>query len=336
MKKLILMKRYLLVPCTLLTLSFSALSQTRGPITEETTLSKGITLYKAAQYENALEVLQKAKEERPNDAQTNMWLGLALEANKQPYAAMEAWRKGYGNPKWEPIADYLKAMSWWRMGDTRSAVAYFNDALLNVQDGKAVNFKPAKEAIKQVNAGEAVPPLTQWADLSTLTAPPPAPKPAGKTPAVPAKPAANNPPAKPTPAKAPEAKDPAPATAAPVGANASPGKWVATISNGYKGDVLTFRVSADGKRIENVEFKGHWRSKSWRTEVLENLDLPKPVAVSKGTFSDVQTESKAGMWWEFIGLFKSATTAEGSYRCTFAGGENDTFKLKWTAKRVGP
>ncbi|HYH16950.1 MAG TPA: tetratricopeptide repeat protein, partial [Flavisolibacter sp.] len=132
-------------------------------ITEDTPLNEGIQLFKQGKYEEALEALQKAAEANPNDAQTNLWLGLALEANKQPYEAMAAWRKCYGNPKWEPIADYLKAMSWWRMGATRDAISYFNDALLNVQDGKAVNFKPAKEAIKQVNAGESVPPLSQWA-----------------------------------------------------------------------------------------------------------------------------------------------------------------------------
>lgn len=114
-----------------------------------------------------------------------------------------------------------------------------------------------------------------------------------------------------------------------------PGKWEATVSNGYKGDKITFRVSADGRRIEDVEFKGNWRSRSGYTETLENLDLPKPVTISKNAFSDTQQVPKAGMWWEFIGNFTSATTAEGSYRCAFAGGENDTYKLKWTAKRVG-
>jgi hypothetical protein len=114
-----------------------------------------------------------------------------------------------------------------------------------------------------------------------------------------------------------------------------PGRWVATVSNGFKGDQLTFTVSADGKRIENVVFKGHWRSRASRTEVLMDLDPPKPFDIIKNSFSGVQQEEKAGMWWEFIGKFTSATTAEGSYRCSFAGGENDTYQLKWTAKRAG-
>jgi tetratricopeptide (TPR) repeat protein len=295
----------------------------------ETPVNRGITLFKQGQYEEALEVLQEAAAESPNDALTHLWLGLALEANKQPYAAMEAWRKCYGNAKWEPIADYLKGMSWWKMGYTKDAISYFNDALVNLRDGKAVNFKPAKEAIKQVNAGESVPPLSQWADLSTLTTPVKAEK---QTPVKTDKtttPTNNNTTAT-TSNKEPEGEKLAP------GATPKPGRWVATISNGFKGDKLTFTVSADGKRIENVEFTGHWRSRSWRTEVLTNLDPPKPYAVAKGVFSAVQKEEKASMWWEFIGRFTTSTSAEGSYRCAFAGGENDTYKLKWTAKRVGP
>lgn len=127
------------------------------------------------------------------------------------------------------------------------------------------------------------------------------------------------------------------ATDAPEASNGKPraGKWEAAVSNGYKGDKLTFTVSADGKRVENVEFTGHWRSRSYGAEVLMDLDPPKPYTISKDSFSAVQQEEKAGMWWEFIGKFTSATTAEGSYRCSFAGGENDTYKLKWTAKPVG-
>src|SRR5688500_4977771 len=94
-------------------------------ITEDTPLSRGITLFKEGQYEDALEQLQKADKENANVAGTSRRLGLELEANKQPYEAMAAWRKCYGNAKWEPIADYLKALSWWRMGATNDAITYF-------------------------------------------------------------------------------------------------------------------------------------------------------------------------------------------------------------------
>lgn len=308
---------------------------------EDTPLSRGITLYKEGKYEDALEQLQKAVAANPNDALTNLWLGLALEGNKKPYEAMAAWRKCYGNSKWEPIADYLKALSWWKLGNTNDAINYLNDALVNLKDSKPVDFKPAKEAMQQVKAGQAVPPLSQWADLSTLTAPQ-----VEEQTTVPVK---NNPTKGTTdrPAKTDnkntstntnttnnEKKEVEAASVLP-GATPKAGKWLAVVSNGYKGDKLTFTVSADGKRVENVEFIGNWRSRSSRTEVLINLDPPNPFGVSKGNFSAVQRVEKSRMWWEFIGRFTTATSAEGSYRCAFAGGEYDTYKLKWTAKYVG-
>ncbi len=303
-------------------------------------------LFKEEQYEEALALFQAAAKDNPKDALTNLWLGLALEANKQPYAAMEAWRTCYGNAKWEPVADYLKAMSWWRMGYTNDAIAYFKDALINVRDGKAISFKPAQEAIQQINEGASTPHFSTWPDISTLVA---LSKQSNQTQAAatttpqPAKAQANtstkNPKkAVPETASTTTTPKPNPASAIPVKAGATPkaGKWIATVSNGYKGDVLTFRVAADGKSIVDVEFKGHWRDRGYGIEVLTNLDPPSPYKVAKGNFSAVQQDTKAGMWWEFTGTFLTATTAQGSYRATFAGGENDTYKLKWTAKRVSP
>ncbi|WP_207493273.1 agenet domain-containing protein [Aridibaculum aurantiacum] len=124
----------------------------------------------------------------------------------------------------------------------------------------------------------------------------------------------------------------------PVRPGVSPlaGKWEATITNGYKGDKLTFEVSKDGKKIQNVVFKGYWKNRSRGfTEVLLNLDPPLPFDISNGSFARVQRVPSARMWWDVTGRFATPTTAEGTYRCTYAGGESDTYKLKWTAKRVG-
>jgi len=111
------------------------------------------------------------------------------------------------------------------------------------------------------------------------------------------------------------------------------GKWKAIVSNGYKGDIITFVVKAGGKTIENVAFAGYWRS-SGRTEVLVNLDPPGAFQIADGLFSEVKQVPNSRMWWEFIGCFKTATTAEGSYRAAYAGGASDTYKLKWEAKRI--
>lgn len=121
----------------------------------------------------------------------------------------------------------------------------------------------------------------------------------------------------------------------PKGNQPMPGKWKAIVSNGFKGDVITFTVKSGGKLIENVEFVGYWRS-SGSTEILVNLDPPGSFQVTNGLFSAVKRVPDSRMWWEFIGVFKSTTTAEGTYRATFAGGASDTYQLKWTARRIGP
>ncbi len=126
------------------------------------------------------------------------------------------------------------------------------------------------------------------------------------------------------------------ATTALTGAQPAAGKWEATVTNGYKGDKITFTVAADGKTIKDVEFKGYWKDGGLGSiAYVENLDPPNPFKIAKGGFSAVQQVEQARMWWEFTGRFINATTAEGTYRAAYAGGYNDTYKLKWTAKRVG-
>ena len=119
-----------------------------------------------------------------------------------------------------------------------------------------------------------------------------------------------------------------------TGAHPAAGKWEATVTNGYKGDKITFTVAADGKTIKAVAIKGYWKSSSG-IELLQHLDPPNPFTVTKGGFSAVQQVEKARMWWEFTGRFVTSTTAEGTYRAAYAGGSSDTYRLKWTAKRVG-
>ena len=132
---------------------------------------------------------------------------------------------------------------------------------------------------------------------------------------------------------------PKPATKKPAtsGANPRVGKLVATIWNGNKGDTLTFRVSADGKQVIKVKFKGSWSKRDGdEVKVLRNLDPPAPFTISAGKFSGTQNVAKSRMWWEFMGRFKTPTAAEGSYRCVYARSEKDTYNLKWTARYVSP
>lgn len=66
---------------------------------------------------------------------------------------------------------------------------------------------------------------------------------------------------------------------------------------GYKDDPSMFRVFADGKRVESVEFKGHWM----------NLDSAGRIAAEVLRHRDPPAR----------------------------GGINDTYKLKWSARYAG-
>jgi hypothetical protein len=291
-------------------------------------LNAGKNAFAQAQYEEAKELLQQAAGKNGKDIEIQMWLGLALYADGHEWEAMSAWRSGVGNPRWEPVADYLRGLAWWQMNRTKDAVDYFKETEIDTVTGRSVRFTPAREAIAKVQAGEAAPGISSWPDLSTLSKP--------QVPV--AAPAKTSKPVASSASKKPVAQN-KPKTLPQKGSKPRSGRWVATVHNGYKGDKLTFRVSADGKRVENVEFTGHWMNRNsasgMAAEVLRNLDPPKPFAVNSGAFSAVQQVSKSRMWWEFTGRFTSATTAEGTYRCAFAGGQNDTYQLKWTARYVG-
>jgi hypothetical protein len=126
------------------------------------------------------------------------------------------------------------------------------------------------------------------------------------------------------------------ATAAAPAARPLPGRWVATVTDGTRGDAVHFTVSPDGAELRDVAFAGFWRCKTAGT--IESLELarlgpPKPVPVQGGSFANVQT--RAAWWWETNGRFTSATTAEGSYRQAAKNAGCDSRRLHWTARRIG-
>ena len=86
-------------------------------------LEIGIQLFREEKYEDAVQQLKDAAEKQSNHVEMQLWLGLALEANGQPFEAMAAWRSGNGNAKWDPISDYLKGSSWWKMNRANDATA---------------------------------------------------------------------------------------------------------------------------------------------------------------------------------------------------------------------
>lgn len=322
------MRRALVVLAMLFSFSVLGTQSVQANPAARELLSAGKQAFAQEQYEKARDLLQQAAGKNESDIEIQMWLGLALFADGREWEAMSAWRSGVGNPRWEPIADYLRGLGWWKMNRPKDAIDYFKESQIDTVSGKSILFTPAREAIVKVQAGEMPLDISRWPDISTLSKQQTPASPSVKT----SKPTV-------TSTKKQSVTQTKPKIPAPKGSKPRSGRWIATVHNGYKGDKLTFRVSADGKRIEKVEFTGHWMNRNsasgMAAEVLRNLDPPKPFVVTGGVFSAVQQVPKSRMWWEFTGRFKSATTAEGTYRCSYAGGQNDTYQLKWTARYVG-
>jgi hypothetical protein len=115
------------------------------------------------------------------------------------------------------------------------------------------------------------------------------------------------------------------------GAKPGGGLWKATISNGYKGQTLSFRVSADGKIISGVAFKGYLICRGSRIEDTQLAPL-KNIVITDDSFADKQLY-EGQIRIDFNGTFTSATDASGTYR-VMSSTDSDTYELKWTASRA--
>jgi hypothetical protein len=122
------------------------------------------------------------------------------------------------------------------------------------------------------------------------------------------------------------------------GATPQSGLWRAKITNVEREETITFRVSANGKQIEDVVFDGFWRCddamSSFKKGLLKKVDVNTPpgvFAISNGAFSDIKKEPYLA--WTFEGAFTGGTTARGTFRIEYST-ECDTYKLEWTATRA--
>lgn len=105
-----------------------------------------------------------------------------------------------------------------------------------------------------------------------------------------------------------------------------------SFSNGMKGDKISFDISADGKKLMNLTFKGYWRC-SGRLESM--------VAGPKGAFDIVngkvnghisEPPNGGSTAWRFdLDATIQGTNASGTFRMNINNLGCDTYKLKWTA-----
>jgi hypothetical protein len=108
--------------------------------------------------------------------------------------------------------------------------------------------------------------------------------------------------------------------------------FTGSISNGMKGDSISFDVSADGKKLTNLTFKGYWRCSG---------KLESTTAGPEGSFEIVNGQvggyiseppNGGATAWRFdLEAMIAGTQASGTFRMNINNLGCDTYKLKWTA-----
>ena len=106
-----------------------------------------------------------------------------------------------------------------------------------------------------------------------------------------------------------------------------------SFSNGMKGDKISFDISADGKKLTNLTFKGYWRCSG----KLESMTAgPKGAyEIVNGKVSGHISEPPNGgsTAWRFdLEADIQGSKASGTFRMNINNLGCDTYKLKWTAE----
>ena len=103
-------------------------------------------------------------------------------------------------------------------------------------------------------------------------------------------------------------------------------------SNGMKGDSIFFDISADGKKLENLTFKGYWRCSGRLEQTTVGPDGA--FAIAGGKVNDHITEPANGgstAWRLDLEANIKGAAASGTFRMNINSPGCDTYKLKWTA-----
>lgn len=110
--------------------------------------------------------------------------------------------------------------------------------------------------------------------------------------------------------------------------------WQGTFSNGYKGATISFNVSSDGSRLENLTFKGYWKCSGGLEEITIGPDKSYPI--QNGRVAGVITEPENGGATAFrfdLNATIGAKSAAGTLRINLNALGCDTYKLNWTAQK---
>jgi hypothetical protein len=276
--------------------------------------ARGIELFYQKDYAGATAEFEKAEVETPGNHAAYLWHGIAFTAlGDLDTRAANIWLKMPWDTKAKTLYRYFMGLGYWQQGNTSQAKYWFNENS-NYKDTPA--YQLSQTALRSMlNDGDA-PPIESWPTLGSLPG------------------ARGN---RASAGGASDRQEKEASSSASTGAKPSAGTWRGTISNGYTGQKIAFRVAADGRTISAITFEGYIRCpKAMNPTQSTRLAPPGPVAVNGGAFSSTQSDAPSRTWFKFEGTINAATSASGTLRIATGGGECDTYELKWAASRVGP
>ncbi|RYZ20911.1 MAG: hypothetical protein EOO16_14980 [Chitinophagaceae bacterium] len=109
-------------------------------------------------------------------------------------------------------------------------------------------------------------------------------------------------------------------------------RYRGAISNGMKGDSLFFEVSADGRKLQNLTFKGYWRCSGKLEQTRVGPDGSFSIANGKVKGALTEPPSGGSTAWRFeIDASIQKSAAAGTFRMNINNLGCDTYVLRWTA-----
>ncbi len=104
------------------------------------------------------------------------------------------------------------------------------------------------------------------------------------------------------------------------------------ISNGMKGDKISFDISADGKKLQNLTFAGYWRCSGKLEQTTTGPEGAFDIVNGKAKGSISEPPNGGSTAWHFeIDATLNGDKAEGTFRMNINNLGCDSYLLKWTA-----
>ena len=109
-------------------------------------------------------------------------------------------------------------------------------------------------------------------------------------------------------------------------------RFAGALSNGMKGDSLFFDLSPDGKKLENLTFKGYWRCGGKLEQTTVGPDGAFTVQGGKVDQHISEPPNGGSTAWRFdLQANIQGNKASGTFRMNINNLGCDTYKLNWTA-----